>query len=125
MLLDTCALLWIVGDQRKLSATTLEKIDSAPIISISAISAFEIGVKAAKRKLTLSMPVDEWWKKVIKHHHIDCISVSDDILLRAVSLPRIHSDLADRIIIATALIKNFPIVTADPQFSRYGVTVLI
>lgn len=125
MLLDTCALLWLAGEQSRLSSVTLQRIDSEPIVSVSAISAFEIAIKNAKGKLEIPLPVEEWWKKTVTHHHLDVIQVSDDILLRAVSLPQIHSDPADRIIIATALLHNLPVVTADSRFERYGVRVLL
>ena len=45
MLLDTCAVLWLAHDQSKLSTDTLRKIESAPVIYLSAISGFEIGLK--------------------------------------------------------------------------------
>ena len=125
MLLDTCALLWLAGDQSRLSSSVVEKIDSAPVVSVSAISAFEIAVKTAKGKLELPMPVEEWWEKTVAHHHLDIIGVSDDILLRSVSLPHIHSDPADRIIIATAVLNNLTVVTADSRFKDYGVRVLL
>jgi PIN domain nuclease of toxin-antitoxin system len=125
MLLDTCALLWLAGEHSRLSSSALQQIDSEPIVSVSAISAFEIAVKTAKGKLGLPLPVEEWWKKTVLHHHLDVIQVSDDILIRSVSLPQIHSDPADRIIIATALLHNLPVVTADSRFTDYGVRVLL
>ena len=42
----------------------------------------------------------------------------------AVELPDIHRDPADRFIIATALIGNIPVVTADRHFAQYGVETL-
>jgi len=40
------------------------------------------------------------------------------------ALPYVHRDPADRFIIATALIRNLPVVTTDRRFSQYGVTVI-
>jgi hypothetical protein len=37
---------------------------------------------------------------------------------------RIHKDLCDRFIIATALAKGIPVVTTDKRFTQYGVTAL-
>lgn len=42
------------------------------------------------------------------------------ILVRAAQLPRHHKDPADRFIIATALLNNLPVATADHRFSEYG-----
>ena len=108
-----------------MSPSTLQRIDSEPLVSVSAISAFEIAVKNTKRKLELPLLVEEWWKKTVAHHNLDIIQITDDILLRAVSLPQIHSDPADRIIIATAVMNDLPVVTSDSRFKRYGVRVLL
>ena len=45
ILLDTCALLWLAQDQKKMSRLTLQKISDAPVVSVSAITGFEIGLK--------------------------------------------------------------------------------
>ena len=124
MLLDTCALLWLVQGSHFLSLKILETINAAPIVYVSAISAFEITIKSAKKKLSLPLPVEEWWKNAVSHHNLDVVSVSDEIFLRSASLPAIHADPADRIIIATALLKNIPVITSDGNFKAYGVEVL-
>ncbi|MBF0200999.1 MAG: PIN domain-containing protein, partial [Desulfamplus sp.] len=46
------------------------------------------------------------------------------IALFSSSLPLIHKDPADRIIIATAILKHLPIVTHDSRFKQYSVQVL-
>jgi PIN domain nuclease of toxin-antitoxin system len=54
-LLDTCVLLWLAADQHSLSEKVIEILSSHPSgLFISAISAFEIGVKSAKGKLDYS-----------------------------------------------------------------------
>ena len=123
MLLDTCALLWLAAGDDRLSRTVIEKIDTSISVAVSAISAFEVGVKTVKRKLSLPLPAPEWWGRIIEHHHLSVLKVSDEIFLKAALLPQIHSDPADRIIIATALIHDLTVVTADPVFERYGVKV--
>lgn len=123
MLLDTCALLWLAAGDDRLSRTVVEKIDTSISVAVSAISAFEVGVKTVKRKLSLPLPAPEWWRRIIEHHHLSVLKVSDEIFLKAALLPQIHSDPADRIILATALIHDLTVVTADPVFERYGVKV--
>jgi PIN domain nuclease of toxin-antitoxin system len=121
MLLDTCALLWLASGEDRLSRRVFEKIDASVSVAVSAISAFEITVKTVKKKLTLPLPAPEWWSRVIEHHNLSVLMVTDDVFLKAALLPRIHSDSADRIIIATALIHDLTVVTADTVFERYGV----
>ena len=52
------------------------------------------------------------------------IPPTDDIMLRAAGLPEFHKDPADRIIIATALLHNLPIITGDGKFQQYGVRTI-
>ena len=56
MILDTCALLWVAQGGGALSAAALHRIDTAPVVYVSAISGFEIGIKVQKDKLHLPVP---------------------------------------------------------------------
>jgi PIN domain nuclease of toxin-antitoxin system len=124
MLLDTCALLWLAGDQNRLSTETLRRIEGASIIYLSAISGFEIGLKHRDGKLALPLPPEAWLKGVSEHHGISVLDLDLDICVKASELPLIHRDPCDRFIIATALSKGLPVVTADKRFAKYGVAVL-
>ena len=124
MLLDTCAVLWLAHDQSKLSTDTLRKIESAPVIYLSAISGFEIGLKYRAGKLTLPMPPADWLKGVVEHHNLSILDLDLEICVKATELPPIHRDPCDRFIIATALAKGIPVVTVDKRFAQYGVKVL-
>lgn len=125
MLLDTCALLWLAHDQTRISTETLEKINNAPVVFIASISGFEIGLKHRAGKLLLPTPPIKWIREILSHHQIDIIDLNLDISLKATELPPIHKDPCDRFIIATALVKELPVVTADQRFAEYGVKVFI
>lgn len=125
MILDTCALLWITGgDHGKLSGDTLTLINEAPLVSIVAITGFEIGVKYRSGKLQLPAEPEIWLKTVLEHHHIDVITLSAEICVRSTKLPPLHKDPCDRLIIAASLAKALPVVTTDRRFAEYGVKVL-
>ena len=124
MILDTCALLWLAGGSKKLSRSTLKKINEAPAVYLSAISGFEISLKAAAGKLELSHPVEEWFKRVAEHHGLTILPLDLEICIAAAKLPPIHDDPFDRFIIATAKSNDLTVVTADEQFGEYGLTVL-
>jgi PIN domain nuclease of toxin-antitoxin system len=125
MILDTCALLWLAHDRSRISRDTLLKIDEAPVVFIAAISAFEIGLKCRSGKLQLPVQPREWIGETIKYHQIDVIGLDLDICITASELPLIHKDPCDRFIIAAALSRNLPVVTADQRFAEYGVEVWI
>lgn len=125
MLLDTCGLLWLAHEQDKLTEETLRQINESPVVSVSAISSFEIGLKHKSGKLVLPVPPRDWFKQIVKHHGISIIDIDADICLKSTELPDIHRDPCDRFIIATALVRRLPVVTADRRFQEYGVSVLI
>ena len=126
ILLDTCALLWLVLEPRRLSTRAQKLIEaSRGKLAVSAISAFEVALKVQKRKLTLPLPADEWWKGALAHHGFECIPVSAEIALSSVALSQRHHDPADRIIIATAAHHAAAIVTSDTLFQDYeGINVV-
>lgn len=125
MLLDTCALLWLAHEQEKIDQGVLEWISESPIVYISAISAFEIGLKYKAGKLYLPVPPKSWFQEIVNHHDLEVIDIDRDICIKATELPDIHKDPCDRFIIATALIKQLPVITADRRFHDYGVQVYI
>ena len=124
MLLYTCALLWLTHDQSHLSDETLTQMDKAPILYVSAISGFEIGIKYRTNKLHLPMPPGEWFHGAVDHHRISIINLDLNTCIKATELPLIHRDTCDRFIIATALLQELPVVTADLRFEEYGIQVL-
>lgn len=124
MLLDTCALLWLGQGGGRLSRDALTRIDSAPVVYVSAISGFEIGVKAAKGKLSLPSRPAEWLAAVLEHHDLRELPVDLAAAVRATELPAIHTDPVDRILVATAEARSLPVVTGDAVFARYGIEVI-
>lgn len=125
ILLDTCVLLWLVMEPAPLSPRAKSLIAAhGASLAVSAISAFEIAVKARKHKLDLKLPPEQWWQTALAHHGIASIPVSAEIALASVALPPHHTDPADRIIIATALHFAAPVPTADAAFAAYGSVVV-
>jgi len=121
MLLDTCALLWLVQGGGKLSAEVCKQINDEAMVYVSAISGFEIGIKHHKGKLSLPANPTDWFKVIVNHHDLHVLPLDLKICIRSTQLPAIHSDPCDRFIIATAEIHKLKVITADPVFARYGV----
>lgn len=124
MLLDTCALLWLAEGGKSLSVQARDSIEAAPIVYVSAISAFEIGLKCRSGKLRLPVGPGEWFREIVDHHGLAVEPLDWDICVAATELPPIHKDPCDRFIIATAKLRRTPVVTADPRFQAYGIEVL-
>jgi PIN domain nuclease of toxin-antitoxin system len=124
MMLDTCALLWLAQGGGELSEAALQGIEAAPVVYISAISGFEIGIKVQKGKIQLPARPADWFTAVLEHHDIEVLPLVLEVCIRATELPAIHADPCDRMIIAAAQMHHVPVVTTDPLFSRYGIEVI-
>jgi PIN domain nuclease of toxin-antitoxin system len=123
-MLDTCALLWLAQGGDELSEAALQGIEAAPVVYVSAISGFEIGIKVQKGKLELPTRPADWFAAVLEHHNIEVLPLVLEVCIRATELPAIHADPCDRMIIAAAQMHHIPVVTTDPLFSQYGIEVI-
>jgi PIN domain nuclease of toxin-antitoxin system len=117
--------LWLVGDQDKLSTTAIQAIrDNAGKIFVSAISAFEVGVKWKKGLLLMPLPSSEWFALDLASHGLTELPVTSRVATRAILLPDHHNDPADRILIATAIENHLMLLTPDKHILAYPAQVL-
>lgn len=120
ILLDTCTLLWLVSDQKKLSEHAIQIIrESIGTIFVSAITAFEIGVKCGKGLLKLPSPPSVWFEEALELHGLVEIPVSSRIALLSCELPAIHKDPVDRMLISTAIEHRLRLITPDTVIDQY------
>ena len=124
LILDTCALVWLVADDAHLSKTARQEIEAAQLVFVSPISAWEGSLKAARGGLELPLPPLEWFNRALNAHHLALADLSVEILVMANQLPWHHRDPADRFILATAKQDGLAIVTGDTRFAAYGVEVV-
>ncbi|HET9050125.1 MAG TPA: type II toxin-antitoxin system VapC family toxin [Candidatus Dormibacteraeota bacterium] len=119
VLLDTHALLWWLGDDRRLTKTARATIaDPENTILVSAVSAWEIAIKKALGRL--SAPDDLADQMRSGGLSELPITIPDGILAGA--LPRHHDDPFDRMLVAQAQRNGLTVMTRDPAFPSYGVT---
>lgn len=127
LILDTCGLLSLAGlTDKRLSRDTLQRIKVAETVYISACSLFEIAIKHKKNRLDLGIfpNAGQLWNKVIKEYELTELPISADAFCKSVSLPDHHADPFDRIIISQATTLNLTLITFDPLFENYGISVI-
>ena len=120
ILLDTCALLWLVMEPDRLSVharTLLEQSDL--LVWVSSISAFEIAQKHDKGKLELGLPPQQWLPRAMESHQLKGLELDFPSALAAAALPALHNDPFDRLLIATAQHHNLTILTPDEKIRAY------
>ena len=126
IILDTCAFLWLVSSPDRLSIKARRALETQPMALVS-ISAWELAMKAGAGKLVLppSLSATEFVQQALEVYDIHEVMLDSEMLCAAAGLPSIHRDPCDRMIIAAALTRNLPVVTADAVFLKYsGIQVI-
>lgn len=123
ILLDTHTFLWAVTDEKRLSPKAHNLIDSAESWW-SVVSLWEAIQKVQIGKFSLPQPAGDFLTSELSAHSVQVLPVTLGHVLRVESLALHHRDPFDRLIIAQSIEEGWPIVTADPWFSRYPVDVI-
>ena len=124
LLLDTCALVWLATGDSKLSEKARTAVAAADSVSVSPVSAWELGQKHRRGLLKLPVSPRELFLAAIERYSLDIAPLDPEVMFAASALPEHHKDPSDRFIIATALLGNMAVVTADHRFREYGVPVI-
>lgn len=120
LLLDTCTLLWLAADRKSLSREAKRLLRLQPDrLFVCAISAFEIGVKSRKRALLLPLPAEEWYLRALSFHGLRELPVDGRVAARSTSLPPLHGDPCDRMIVAASQMHELTILTPDERIRAY------
>ncbi len=115
ILLDTHALLWWALDPEQLSdkaSETLSKMEQQGGFA-SSISIWELGVKVKRGKLELGISPSEFARRLQQGSNVELLPVDTSTWLRSLELDWDHRDPADRVIVASALLKGVPLLTKD------------
>jgi PIN domain nuclease of toxin-antitoxin system len=79
----------------------------------SAISLWELGIKVQRGKLELPITVEELALRIEQGGAVALLPVDTTTWLRTLGLPWSHRDPADRVIVASALLRGVPVLTKD------------
>ncbi|HTQ34868.1 MAG TPA: type II toxin-antitoxin system VapC family toxin [Stellaceae bacterium] len=121
LLLDTHAFVWWVGDATNLGQRARSAIDDAANeILLSVASLWELTIKRGNGKL--DFPFD--FETVVNDEGFRVLPISYGHLGALETLPRLHRDPFDRMLIAQAIADDLVLATRDDRLSAYGVTIL-
>jgi PIN domain nuclease of toxin-antitoxin system len=122
LLLDTHAFLWWLAGSDRLSAPARRAIeDEGNDILISAASAWEIATKYRLGKLPGAGEVALDIPGAIAGQGFAELKITVDDAGRAGSLPGVHRDPFDRMLIAQGLARNLVLISSELVFDSYGV----
>ena len=126
VLLDTHTFLWWTTRHGALVSERVRDLlaDGRTDVALSLVSAWEIAIKAGSGRLELPAPVEQYIPDRLKRHGFELLQIELSHALHAGSLPRIHGDPFDRMLVAQAQVEGLPILTADPAIAQYDVEVI-
>ncbi len=124
-LVDPHVLLWWAAFDENLSQRAREIIeDAGNEIFFSTASAWEISIKYRLGKLVLPLTPEVYIPELLENNQIQVLQLYLYHALALCSLPLLHKDPFDRMLIAQSILENMPIISMDGQFSKYGVDVI-
>lgn len=125
VLLDTQAWLWMLMDPRRFSSEALGVVENTGNgLVLSAASAWEIGIKLGLGRLKLPGAPETVVPDLMLRSGVEPLTISHAHAFRAGALPPHHRDPFDRLLVAQAQMEDLPILTSDPLFAHYDVTVI-
>lgn len=125
LLLDTHLLLWaaeggkrIPGKLRKL----ISNEDHALFFSVASL--WEIAIKANLGRPDFTLDASVFRRLLIDNGYAE-LAISGSHVIAAGSLPALHRDPFDRLLVAQAISEGFTLLTSDAAFAGYPGDILI
>ena len=123
-LLGTHAAIWFLnGDDRisKNAKSTITNFSNSKFLSIASI--WEVAIKIGLGKLEFTGKTDGLIK-LAETNGITILPIKPGYLSTLETLPLIHRDPFDRLLVATAIYEQMTIITADENIAKYPVSHL-
>jgi PIN domain nuclease of toxin-antitoxin system len=121
-LLDTHSAIWFFNGDESLSQTANNIIrDLSNDVYISMTSAWELAIKIGIGKLDFAGKT-AGFIRLAEKNKITLIPITTSHLTVLESLPMIHRDPFDRLLVATAIAEQMTLITADANIARYDVS---
>ena len=125
LLLDTHIFLWYISGDPQLSEEWQALLrDPDNQVYLSVVSVWEASIKYRLGKLPLPSPPESYLPEQRSRHMIASLALEESAILHMASLPGIHRDPFDRIMVCQALDNDLTLVTVDTAIRQYAVKLL-
>ncbi|HXM32585.1 MAG TPA: type II toxin-antitoxin system VapC family toxin [Chthoniobacterales bacterium] len=124
LLLDTHMFLWFISGDPKLIESHRDLIrDPRNEVFLSVVSIWEAIVKWRLGKLPLPHPPDSYLPHARVAHDISSLDLDEASVGRLASLPPLHRDPFDRMIVCQALNHNLHVLSVDRLVLQYPIRI--
>ena len=124
LLLDTHIVLWAAGQPEKLSESARALITTPEnVLFFSAASMWEIVIKRGLGREDFKVNPRRLRKMLVAHGYTE-LSVTTEHALTVETLPLLHKDPFDRLLVAQARTEGMLLLTVDASVSQYQESVL-
>ena len=125
LLLDTHTFIWWDSEPQQLSARVRAQIeDPANELVFSVATVWEMQIKVQLGKLKLKVALPELLATQQQTNRLQILPIMLAHVLELGKLPAHHKDPFDRLLIAQAVSESATLVSHDPVFQRYSVSLL-
>jgi PIN domain nuclease of toxin-antitoxin system len=118
-LLDTSTLLWALGAPERLSVGARRRVEAGENV-VSVASYWEVVIKTQKGLLTIA-DLASWWQQAIELLAARVLPIRASHVTTLATLPMLHNDPFDRILIAQSIAERLGLVTNDAPIKAYSV----
>jgi PIN domain nuclease of toxin-antitoxin system len=122
LILDTHIWVWWLITDSPLSDRERKAIDRVAAdggILLPAICLWEAQMLHRKKRIELPLPFPTWLRRATAADMLTVLPLNADTVIEVNALPAtFHGDPADRMIVATARVHDFPLATRDDAIRR-------
>jgi PIN domain nuclease of toxin-antitoxin system len=119
LLLDTHLLLWAAGQPRRLPAAARKLLaDPDNEFLFSAVSLWEIAIKHGLGRDDFQVDARVLRRGLLDNGYVE-LPMRSEHAVAIDSLPPIHKDPFDRMLVAQATVEGITLLTADPVVAQY------
>ena len=121
-LLDTHIWIWVLTDDPRLSRKARRELGGADEWYYSAASVWELAIKSSKEQFPIDL---ELLLYESEQSDLSPLAITPAHAFRVQTLPDLHSDPFDRLLVAQALSEPLILITADKTLGRYSKQVRV
>lgn len=123
LLLDTHLLLWAAGPSPRLSVEARRLIDDPDNeLVFSVVTLWEVAIKSARGRDDFQVDA-RLLRRTLLNNGYEELPITGEHAVLVASLPPLHNDPFDRVLVAQSMVEGITLLTSDPLVAQYPAPV--